>query len=177
MANCAMCSMAGVLDTNTAMIQKMLGARGQSDDALANALGHGALAGTKQQQAVMNSMIRFVEAASRHIKTPVTGYQLGFAGHYKDRTAVAKYMGEQADGSKFCVWGCQTGEMDGFGAHWNYAQKTDKGIEFRDYQDNTSPSMPYASAKHFLAPKDARDDNGMYNSMIVLYFGAAKKLR
>ena len=155
MANCAMCSMAGVLGTNTAMIQQMLNARGQSDDVLAHAFGHGSLIGTKQQQAVMNSMIRFVEAASRHIRAPVKGYQLGFASHYKDRTAVAAYMREQANGSKFCVWGCQTGEMDGFGAHWNYAQKTATGIEFRDYQDNTSTTTPYASAGHFLAPKDA----------------------
>ena len=173
-ANCAMCSLAGVLGTTTATIQTMLSASGQSDDHLATALGHGALIGSAQQQAVMNSMIRFVQQASRHASyagAPLYGYQFGFADHYKDHGAVSHYMAHTANGTKFCVWGYLTNEIEGLGAHWNYAEKTAMGIEYRDYQYNMSATTPPKTGTHFIAPMGSGESDMAYNSFIVLYFG------
>jgi len=170
MANCAMCSLAKILGTNTAMIEKILGADGQSDKALAAAFGHDGLSGPEQHQAVVNSMIRFVEAAFKYNDRTVKGYQFGTWTNMKDNTAIVAYMASKRDGATFAVWGCTKDTIKGYGAHWNFAEKSATGVKFYDFQDQVSSKSKVASSAAFIPPKGERDSAADYNGMIVLSF-------
>lgn len=90
----------------------------------------------------------------------------------KSLTQIKTYMQTKAPGTSFAVWGYQTAEIEGYGAHWNYATTIgqEKRVEFRDYQDNTAGTTPPAVSDSFLAPSDARQESAAYNSFIVLSF-------
>ena len=173
MSNCAMCTIAAIVGKNTVDVATFLGAKGQSDEHLAAALKAEGW-GKVQQQAALNGMIREVERMMLHNGSAIKGYQFGFPGHYKNLVEVKDYMRKKKVGTPFAVWGYQTKEMEGLGAHWNFATTIppDKRVEFRDYQDNTSATSPAATSDAFIAPRDAREESGMYNSFIVLSFEA-----
>ena len=170
MSNCAMCSMAKILDTNSAMIEQLVGANGQSDAALAEAFEHDRLDGAEQHQEVMNSMIRFVVDAFRRGGKTVEGYQFGTWTNMKDNTAAVLYMMRKRVGTSFAVWGCMKDTIRGYGAHWNYAVRTETGVMFYDYQDQTSADAAVASSAHFIPPSTAREEADEYNGLIVLSF-------
>jgi hypothetical protein len=175
MSNCAMCTIAAIAGTDSATIARVLHVNGQSDDHLAAGLGVGGH-GQAQQQGVLNRMIHFVEALMRHKGLNVKGYQYGFPGGekqgYKNLGQIKAYMQTKASGTSFAVWGYQTAEVEGLGAHWNYATTIgqEKRVEFRDYQDNTDGTTPPAVSDSFIAPSDVRDESAAYNSFIVLSF-------
>jgi hypothetical protein len=175
MSNCAMCTIAAIAGTDSAVIAQVLHVNGQSDEHLAAGLRVGG-DGQAQQQGVLNNMIHLIEALMLHKGQPVKGYQYGFPGGerqgYKNLGQIRAYMQTKAVGTSFAIWGYQTNEIEGFGAHWNYATTVGalKRVEFRDYQDNTAGTTPAAVSDAFIAPSDARDESGAYNSFIVLSF-------
>lgn len=168
-ANCLMCSLGGVLNKNTDQVQTMMRATGQSDDAVSKAFGHSALNADAQLQAVINSTIGFVQGHSQ-----LKGYQFGLWSNFKTHDQITDYMRKTDAGTRFCVWGYETDEMAGLGAHWNYAENTGGGIEFRDYQYNVNAGKPPKVGSHFFAPMDSGEDDEDYNSFIVLYFGTTR---
>lgn len=170
MKNCAMCSMAKILDTNTSMIERCLGASGQSDAALAAAFEHDRLSGAEQHQEVMNGIIRFIVDAFRRGGKPVEGYQFGTWSNMKDNTAAILYMMRKRVGTPFAVWGCMKDTIKGYGAHWNYAVRTETGVMFYDYQDQTSADAAVATSATFIPPSTARDEAEEYTGLIVLSF-------
>lgn len=168
--NCAMRSTVETHETNTSMIETLVDATGQSDDALADAIDHGDISGSEQHQEVMNSILRFgVESFRRGGKT-VEGYQFGTWENMKTKTAVVLYMMRKRVGTSFAVWGCMKDTIRGYGAHWNYAVRTETGVMFYDYQDQTSADAAVASSAHFIPPSTARDEADEYNGLIVLSF-------
>lgn len=170
LSNCAMCSMAAVLGTDTNVIEELLHARGQSENALIEAFGYDGLSGAEQHQQVMNSMIGFVRSVFKSMGKTVDGYQFGTWENMKDITASILYMSRKRIGTPFAVWGCMKDPLKGYGSHWNYAIKTENGIRFFDYQDQVSPWAKVEGAPTFIPPKGLRGMADAYNGHIVLSF-------
>jgi hypothetical protein len=78
-------------------------------------------------------------------------------------------------GTKYAVYGCM--EMKGLGAHWNYAERTADGVEFKDYQYNDSEDTKEMVSDSFIPPRDSGEESGSYVMGIVLVFRAIRELR
>lgn len=72
MSNCAMCTIAAVVGSDTAVIARVLNVDGQSDDHLARGSRVGG-EGKAQQQGVLNCMIRLVVRMFAHLGVEVKG--------------------------------------------------------------------------------------------------------
>ncbi len=170
MSNCAMCTMAAILGTHTGTLQTLFGAKDQSDASVAKAFRADHLSSHAQRALVTR---RIAEFLTRSLKAASHGtpfdYKIhGGTGNYLTAARAQQIMMAERTGTRFAVWGYETEEMEGLGAHWNYAERTALGVTFRDYQNNTAADIPAGSAPHFLAPGANRANDKKYNSFIVV---------
>ncbi len=172
-SNCAMCTIAAIVGTDTGRIAKVLEQNGQSDAHLARGFNVAGMSMVELPK-VLQKMMALVKQMKAFKNTKVNCEQFGFPDGYRDLSAIRGYMQTKKVGTQFAVWGYLTGEVKGLGAHWNFATTAgvSKIVEFRDYQDNVSDAALPATSPSFLAPLPDRAESAKYNSFIVLCFEA-----
>ena len=159
MSNCAMCAMAGILDLTTADIERLVGAHGQSDDALQKAWNLEHLEAEQLFIAATDQLYRFVETQLTNAGTLRASARSGVGyASFKDSVALNQWMLTFPEGTKFAVWGSNA--FIGENAHWNCAERRGRrGVEFIDYQYEHDAQAP-RTGPHFLSPEgdDVEDD-------------------
>jgi hypothetical protein len=172
--NCALCTVAAIFDADTRQVSNMLGLRGAQPEgsfALAhrmkNKITTVPTAGEELQQD-FDGMKSFVKLLMAHMNKPVYVSQGGSYDTPVPLHIQTALMRSYPVGTQFAVWASQ--EMKGYGAHWNYAVRTDAGVEYRDYQYNTSTDHPPRISDHFIPPPGGMAEAREYVIGVVLTF-------
>jgi hypothetical protein len=162
LTNCGMCTMAGLLDVTSADIARLVGAVGQSDDALARAWKIGGLDAEPLFAKASDKLFRFVYIELKKCRVSydfayrsATGY-----GGLWPADQLHRWMLGFRVGTRFAVWGCEDG-LIGEGAHWNCAKLTENGVQFVDYQYNYD-NKDAAVSDSFIPPCESGSEPDDY---------------
>ena len=171
--NCALCTVAAICGTNTRTLSGLLGLNGHQPEesfAIAYMKKHGItrrVEGGEELGYNLEGIKEFVDALKKHVKSPVHVSQGGSWETLVPLDVQVRFMGGYPVGTQFAVWACLSG-LKGLGAHWNYAERTSTGVEFRDYQYNDADDHPPRTSEAFIPPKGNEDET--YTRGIVLVF-------
>ncbi len=182
--NCGLCTVAGILETTSSSVAKMLGfPQTQSEQSFAAAflkregkdLSKVRLTPDDWQNYSLAGMKQLVKAVMNHLKSECYISQGGSWDTLVPMRVQKGLMDIYPIGTQYAIYGCM--EMKGWGAHWNYAIRTDSGVEFRDYQYNDSEDNPAKISDSFIPPKGSGESSGSYVMAIVLVFRSIRHLR
>lgn len=155
--NCAMCTIAGVLERDSSYVQSLVGASGQTDDDLAMAFGINNLTAEDLFKAATEKIWRLIYIQLRKATEPWYGYRSGNKySELKNADELSDWMNQFPKGTRYAIWGCQ--EMIGLKAHWNAALKNET-IQFIDYQYNYAIEHPPRRNTRFNKPYSEDEDS------------------
>ena len=170
--NCAFCTVAAIFNTRSDVIANMLQLP-QAEGAFSfayrqkyNIPSPGPLAGINLSLD-LEGVKEFVESLKAHVGSPVYVSQGGSWATLVPMNVQKRLMRSYPVGTQFAVWAC-TDVMPGHGAHWNYAVRTEDGVQFRDYQYDNAEGVGPRVSDDFIPPDGHDDEN--YNRAIVLAF-------
>jgi len=180
--NCGLCTVGAIIGATSDQVAAMIGHSGnQSAEIFGSAASDytpkqvAELTQSEQQDLSLKGMKNFVKQVMNYIKRDCFITQGGSWDSLVPMKTQIGLMGIYPVGTQYAVYGCM--EMRGLGAHWNYATRTDKGVEFRDYQYNDSETNLAETSATFIPPRGMKkfgtDD---YTQGIVLVFRSTKKL-
>ncbi|MGH7931802.1 MAG: hypothetical protein ACREQN_01405 [Candidatus Binataceae bacterium] len=174
--NCAFCTVAAIFNTDSITISQMMGLRGhQSDGSFAKIhmarrdIVKRELEPKEHLEYDLAGVKDFVQGLKAHLQSPVYVSQGGSYDTMVPMPVQIRLMRSYPVGTQFAVYACVDDPYyKGIGAHWNYAERTVDGLEFRDYQYNDSEDNPPKISETFIPPKAG--ENERYGRGIVLVF-------
>lgn len=179
--NCGLCTVGAIIGQSSGQVAKMLGFTGIENEeifAAAEIKRHGhdlktyAVGGTQMQKHSLEGMRHFLKRVTEYLKSECYLAQGGSENSLVPFPVLESLMRSYIAGTQFAVYGSMS--MDGLGAHWNYAERTPIGLEYRDYQYNDAEDHPPKVSDRFIAPKANADDSKSYVKGVVIVFAKKK---
>ena len=182
--NCGLCTIGAIIGQPSGQVANMLGFQGIENEeifAAAEIKRHGhdlktyKADGTQMQKHSLEGMRYFLKRVTEYLKSECYLAQGGSETSLVPFPVLESLMRQYVAGTKFAVYGSMA--MNGLGAHWNYAERTATGIEYRDYQYNDADAHPPKVSDRFIAPKANSGDSSSYVKGVVIVFAKTKNPR